>query len=164
MKRIIFTWWVTVTELKKNLYSIPAQPKAIPYVTSYYKKNWGICIDHESKSNLKRGKYYVNIETKFRKGNLNIGEIKIKGKSKKEILLTTYICHPSMANNEISGISILTYISKFLSSRNNKFSYRLLFMPESIGSIAYIQKELINLKKNVFAGYVITCIGDERNF
>ena len=156
--------YFNLKELKKNLFSIPSQPKAIPYVTSYYRKNWGICIDHETKSKLKNGKYFVNIETKFKKGFLNIGEIKIKGKCRKEILLTTYICHPSMANNEVSGITVLTYISKFLSSRSNKFSYRLLFMPESIGSIAYIKKEISNLKKNVFGGYVITCIGDEREF
>ena len=156
--------YLDLTDLRKNLFSTPSQPKAIPYVTSYYKKNWGMCIDHESKLKLKEGKYFVNIDTKFTKGSLNIGEIKIKGKYKKEILLTTYICHPSMANNEISGISVLTFIAKYLSLRKNKFSYRILFLPETIGSIAYIEKELKDLKEKIIAGYVVTCIGDEKNY
>ncbi len=156
--------YISLKNLKKKLHSNPSQPKAIPYVTSYYKKNWGMCIDHNSKKKLKEGRYFVSINTSFKKGNLNIGEIKIRGKYKKEILLSTYICHPSMANNEISGISVLTFIAKFLLSKKNKFSYRLLFMPETIGSIAYIQREIKTLKKNIIAGYIITCIGDERNY
>ena len=93
---------------------------------------------------------------------MHYGEIYIKGKSKKEIVFTTYICHPSMANNEISGQVVSIFLSKFISKNKRKYSYRFLFVPETIGAIAYISKNLNALKKNVIAGYIITCVGDER--
>ena len=151
-------------ELQKNLFSIKNKPDAIPYVTSYYKENWGFCITQKERDKLKKGNYFVNIDTKFSKGNLNYGEILIKGKSNKEIFLSTYICHPSMANNELSGISVLSYIARWLVSKKNNYSYRIVFLPETIGSISYIKKNLKKLKLKVFAGFNITCIGDERGY
>lgn len=152
-------------ELKKKLYSLPNIPDAIPYLTSYYKKNWGFCITHNEKKKLKTGNYQVYINTKFSNGFMPIGEIYLKGKSKSEILLSTYICHPSMANNELSGVVLATYLSKWLKKiKNLRYSYRILFLPETIGSIAYLSKNHQKLKKNVIAGYNLTCVGDERNF
>ena len=95
---------------------------------------------------------------------MNYGEIILKGKLKKEVLLSTYICHPSMANNEVSGPSVLTFLTKWLKSLNKKYTYRIIFIPETIGSIAYIQKNLERLKKNFKYGFIITCVGDERNY
>ena len=93
-----------------------------------------------------------------------MGELLIKGKTEKEVLISTYICHPSMANNEISGIVVATKLAQWIKKKKFKFSYRFLFLPETIGSIAYLSKNLKKLKKNVIAGYVLTCIGDDRNF
>ena len=151
-------------KLLKNLHSLPNLKNAIPYVTSYYKKDWGFCIAHNDKKKLKEGNYKVHINSKHKKGVLNYGELFIKGKSKKEILLSTYICHPEMANNETSGISVLTFLAKWITSKKRNFSYRIIFIPETIGSIAYIKKNLKNLKKNLIAGFVVTCVGDKKNF
>lgn len=150
--------------LFKKLYSLPKQPKAIPYITSYYKKDWGFCISHNEKKKLKEGKYKVFIDSKLFKGKMNYGEIILKGKLKKEVLLSTYICHPSMANNEVSGPSVLTFLAKWLKSLDRKYTYRIIFIPETIGSIAYIQKNLKKLKKNFKFGFIITCVGDQRNY
>ena len=155
---------VSKTELNKHLYSLKNQPHAIPYVTSYYKKNWGFCIDHKTRSKLDEGKYKVFIDSKFKKGKMVFGEYIIKGKSKKEILLSTYICHPEMANNETSGISVLTFLANWISKKKRNFTYRIIFIPETIGSIAYISKNLKTLKKKLIAGYVVTCVGDENLF
>jgi aminopeptidase-like protein len=121
---------ISLTELKKKLFSIKSRPNAIPYVTSYYKKSWGFCIEHKKLKNLKDKYYKIKIDSYFSKGNLSYGEILIPGKSKKEILFTTYICHPSMANNELSGPSLLTYLSKWLKGRKNNYTYRILFLSE----------------------------------
>ena len=156
---------VSLDILKKHLYTFKDNKKAIPYVTSYYKKNWGFCVSKEFENQLKTGEYEININSSFKKnGKLIIGEIKIKGKSNKEIILSTNICHPSMANHETAGISITTFISKFLSDRNNNFSYRILFIPETVGMISYLKKNLKILKKNFFAGFHLTCLGGTKEF
>ena len=152
-----------LNELKKNLYSLPSQPNAIPYVTSYYKKQWGFCLKDNDKKKLKNENYDVFIDAPFKKGFLNYGEIIIKGKLKKEIFLSTYICHPSLANNEISGPVVAIALSKWIKKiKNRKYTYRIIFIPETIGSIIYISKNLNKLKKNVVAGFNITCVGDTR--
>ena len=151
-------------EIKKKIFSIKKNPNAIPYKTNYYKKDWAFCLEDRIKKKLKVGNYRAYIKTIFIKSFLPYGEIFIKGKSKKEVLLSTYICHPSMANNEISGMVVTREITKWLQQKNRYYSYRILFLPETIGSISYIKKNLKKMKKNIFAGYQITCIGDERQF
>ena len=130
---------INLKELKKHLHYLKEQPTAIPYVTSYYKKNWGFCISYNEYKKLNKGNYKVIIKSKLFNGKMDYGELIIRGKSKKEILLSTNICHPSMANNEISGISVLTFLAKYLSSKKNYFTYRIIFIPETIGSIFYIK-------------------------
>ena len=154
------------SELDKKLYSLPKIPNAIPYNTSYYKKDWGFCISHNERKKLSRkGLYKVYINSKIKKGFLHYGELLIKGKSKKEVFLSSYICHPSMANNEISGPAVLTYIAKWISElKNRRYSYRVIFIPETIGSIIYLSKNLKQMKKNILFGYNLTCVGDERNY
>ena len=96
---------------------------------------------------------------------MNYGEVLIPGKTKKEIFLSTYICHPSMANNEVSGLSVLTFITKWLNQQKNlKYSYRIIFIPETIGSIAYLNKNMKKMKKNIIAGFNVSCVGDNRTF
>ncbi len=156
---------VSLDVLKKHLYTDKENQKAVPYVTSYYKRNWGFCVSKEFENKLKKGQYEININSSFKKnGKLTIGELVIKGRSKKEILLSTNICHPSMANHETSGIAIVTFISKFLLNRNNNFSYRILFIPETVGMISYLKKNLKNLKKNFFSGFHLTCLGGRKEF
>ena len=155
--------------LLKKLHSLPNQPKAIPYITSYYNKYWGFCISYEDRLKfLKKykdiDKFRVVIDSNFNaKGNLNYAELILKGKSKQEILISTYICHPSMANNELSGpIVSMSLIDYFRKKKTNK-TLRFIFIPETIGSIAYLYKNLKKLKSNVIGGYNLTCIGDERD-
>lgn len=154
-------------ELSKNLFFIKKYPQAIPYVTSYYKKNWGFCLSYNQYKKMDRkSKYHAVIKTDFNyKGKMNYGEALIKGKDKREIVLSSYICHPSMANNETSGIVVLSFLLKWLNSfKKLRYSYRFLFIPETIGSIAYINKHYEELRKNILTGIVITCVGDNGPF
>ena len=152
-------------ELFKHLYTLKKKPNSIPYVTSYYTKNWGFCLKHNDLKKFKGDKFLIEIKSNFKKkGKLNYGELIIKGKSKKEILISTYICHPAMANNETSGPAVTTMLAKYFSTKNNYFTKRIIFIPETIGSIAYININLERLKKNIIGGYVVTCVGDERKY
>ena len=152
---------MSLSELENNLFSLPDQPDAIPYVTSYYKRDWGFCISDNQRKSLKNNNYKVYIDSEFKKGVLNYGELFIKGKSKKEIFLSTYICHPSMANNELSGPVLTVALIQWLKSMPNlKYSYRVVFIPETIGSLTYLSKNYKELKKNVIAGFNISCVGD----
>ena len=156
---------INLKKLKPNLFSLPNKPNAVPYLTSYYKHRWGFCLTHKQKLKLKNGNYKVFIDSKIKPGYLNYGELIIPGKSKKEIILSTNICHPSMANNELSGPVVSMALAKWISSiKNRRYSYRILFLPETIGSIVFLSRNLKALKKNTLAGFVLTCMGDERIF
>lgn len=157
-------------ELFKNLNYLKDQPKAIPYITSYYKKKWGFCISYNQYKNLKKkyssqDMFKVVINSSFKKnGELNYGECILKGKNKKEILISTYICHPAMANNELSGpIVSMSLINYFRNKKLDK-TLRFIFIPETIGSISYLSRNFNYLKKNVMGGYNLSCIGDERQY
>lgn len=157
--------WVDLPELKKYIYVEENQPEAIPYVTSYYKERYGFCMSKNQKDSLKDGKYHMVINSKLKEGSLTYGELYIPGELEQEILFSTYVCHPSMANNELSGPCVSTYLAKWIKElKNRKYSYRILFLPETIGSIAYLSKHLECMKKNVIAGYVISCVGDDRTY
>ncbi len=151
---------LTLSQLQEHLYSLPEQPEAIPYVTSYYKERWGFCISQKQRDNLKEGNYKVFIDSELKDGSLTYGELIIPGRSKKEIFISTYVCHPSMANNELSGPVLSTFLAKWIMSKPRRYSYRIIFIPETIGSIIYLSKNLESLKENVIAGFNITCVGD----
>ena len=139
---------------------------AIPYATSYYKKNWGFCVSRKQYlklSNIKT-KFDIMINSNFKNGKLKWGEATIKGKSKKTIILSTYLCHPSMANNELSGPVVCNELINFLKKRKNNYSYKIIFLPETIGSISFISQNFEELKKNVLCGFVISCVGDKGQF
>lgn len=153
-------------QLKPHLFYREDLPDAIPYVTSYYKPFWGFCLSYNQYKKLdKNKKYRAYIKSKHFKGNLTYGELIIKGKSNKEVFFSTYLCHPSMANNELSGPVLATFLAKYvLNKKNQNLTYRFIFIPETIGSICYLSKNLETLKKNVIAGFVLTCVGDEGKF
>ncbi len=160
--------YLSKKELFKKLHFLPKQPDAIPYITSYYKKTWGFCISYNEFKNYNKkykstDKFKIVIDSTFNnKGNLNYGELILKGQSKKEILISTYICHPSMANNELSGpIVSMGLINYFKNKKLNK-TLRFIFIPETIGSISYLSKNIKHLKRNVIGGYNLSCIGDDR--
>ncbi len=153
-------------DLLKNIYVQDDQPHAIPYVTSYYKKRWGFCISKNELQKLPEGNYRAFIDSDLKKGNLDLMHAKLGGISNKEIFFSSYVCHPSMANNELSGPVLLNAIMLYLKKnyKKRKYSYRFVLLPETIGSIAYLSKFKNILKKNVLAGYNLSCVGDERNF
>jgi aminopeptidase-like protein len=157
--------WLGLNELQDYLHSLPGQPNAIPYVTSYYSRTWGFCLKHSQRERLKKGKYKVVIKSNIFHGEMNYGELIIPGIEEKEILLSTYICHPSMANNELSGPVVTAALVQWLTSQKKlRYTYRVLFLPETIGSIYYLSQHYKSLQKKIIAGYVLTCVGDERCF
>lgn len=156
---------ISLEELKEHLYTLPDQRDAIPYVTSYYEERWGFCISYNQFELLEDGIYKVVLDSELIEGCLNYGELIIPGKSNKEVFLSTYICHPSMANNELSGPTVLTFLGKWLSKIINlRFTYRIIFIPETIGSIVYLSLNYKEMKNKVFAGFNLSCIGDERTY
>tara|TARA_Y100001936_G_scaffold231046_1_gene254671 strand:- start:4594 stop:5973 length:1380 start_codon:yes stop_codon:yes gene_type:complete len=149
--------------LKKHLHTLPEKPNSIPYVTSYYKKNWGFCVAHDTLKSFDEDRYFVHIDSTLKPGSLTYGEFFIKGQTKNEILISTYICHPSLCNDNLSGIVVTTILAKLLSKIDTYFSYRFLFIPETIGAITWLSKNQKNLSK-IKSGLVVTCVGGNGGF
>lgn len=156
---------VSLQELQEHLYSLPDQPDAIPYVTSYYKERWGFCVSQRQRDQIaEEGEYTVCIDSDLKDGSLTYAELLIPGEREEETFFSTYVCHPSMANNELSGPVVTTYLAKWLQSRKNKYSVRVVFIPETIGSITYLSRNLDEMKRRVIAGFNVTCVGEDRAY
>lgn len=155
---------VSLAELQEHLHSLESLPEAIPYVTSYYEPRWGFCLTHAQRQTLKDGRYRAVIDSELKAGFLTYGELILPGATTREVLLSTYVCHPSMANNELSGPVVTTWLAKWIASRPRRLTYRIVFIPETIGSLTYLQAHLGEMKANTVAGFNVTCIGDERAF
>ncbi|MBR4574369.1 MAG: DUF4910 domain-containing protein [Lachnospiraceae bacterium] len=157
--------WMDLAALKEHIYTLKGQPDLIPYCTSYYKERWGFCMSQNMLDLLPEGKYHAYIDSTLEPGSLTYGELLIPGKSSEEIFFSSYICHPSMANNECSGPVVMTKLAEYIMGmKDRRYSYRLVLLPETIGAITYISTHLEEMKKNIIAGFNITCVGDDRAY
>ncbi|GEK10164.1 DUF4910 domain-containing protein [Pseudoalteromonas peptidolytica] len=155
--------FLTLDELLPHLHSLPDMPEAIPYVTSYYKRTWGFCLKHSDKQMLQPGRYRVLIESEFDpEGGVPFAQTTLEGENSKEILLSSYLCHPSLANNELSGPLVLLGLYNRLSKWPTRhYSYRFLLNPETIGSLCFLYKNYQSLSDNLEAGLILTCLGGD---
>ncbi|WP_319406000.1 DUF4910 domain-containing protein [uncultured Desulfosarcina sp.] len=154
---------VGLSELKRHLFSLPEHPAWIPYRTSYYNETWGFCTSHNQLEALEPGDYEVYIDASLKEGFLTYGECYIKGETSDEVLISTHICHPSLCNDNLSGVVLANFLAGFLSRTSLKYSYRFLFIPGTIGSITWLYYNETNLS-HIKHGFVITCAGDSGRF
>jgi len=152
--------------LLPHIYTQPNQPDLVPYVTSYHSRRWGFCMPHNEKLKLPPGHYRVLVDSALFDGELIVADAIVRGELTDEILFSSYICHPSMANNELSGPVLLSAILRFVKEVYPlpRYSYRFILVPETIGSLAYLSKHLEDMKRNVLCGFNLSCVGDDRAF
>lgn len=148
-----------LAELKKHLFSLPEQPDLIPYRTSYYQENWGFCISHNQLMALADGEYQVVIDSTLAPGSLTYAEYVLPGASQDEVLFSCHACHPSLANDNLSGIVIATQLAQLLGQVERRYTYRFLFIPGTIGSITWLAQHEDHLER-IKHGLVLTCLGD----
>jgi len=148
-----------LAELKKHLHSLPEQPDLIPYRTSYWKETWGFCLPHRQLAALTDGEYEVLIDSELVNGSLTYGEYLHRGASEDEFLLTAHICHPSLANDNCSGLALLTELARLLATRRTRLSYRFLFSPGTIGPVTWLARNEANVGR-IKHGLVVAGVGD----
>lgn len=153
----------SLEELKQHLYSLPDQPDLIPYRTSYYQENWGFCLSHNSLENLEAGPYEVCIDSSLEPGHLTYGEFVIPGTSKEEVLISCHICHPSLANDNLSGNAVAIFLARQLMQMQTRYTYRFVFVPGTIGSITWLAMNESRIS-NIRHGLVATLLGDPAGF
>lgn len=152
-----------LSELKPHLFSLPDHPDWIPYRTSYYQENWGFCLSHNQLSELQEGDYRVCIDSTLEDGHLTYGECYLPGRSEDEVLISCHSCHPSLANDNLSGITVATALAQSLYGRDLRYSYRFLFIPGTIGAITWLARNPESATR-IRHGLVLTCIGDAGRF
>lgn len=160
-----FTGQVSRDELDAHLHSLPDLPEAIPYVTSYYEPRWGLCLSQRMRDALPDGDYQVVIDAEHFPGSMTLSHVVLPGEEADEVLISTYTCHPSMANNELSGPLLAAFLCRRLASlRRRRLTYRFVWLPETIGSLAYLSRYGEHLVERLVAGYVASCVGDRAAF
>lgn len=160
-----FRGTVSRAELDRHLHSRPDLPDAIPYVTSYYESRWGFCATHNERASLPDGDYEVVVDSELFDGSLTISEAVLPGTGRGEVLISTYTCHPSMANNELSGPLAAAFLYRRLAAwPERRLTYRFVFAPETIGAIAYLARNGDAFRRSLVAGYVLTCVGIDTHF
>lgn len=154
---------VPLAELKQHLYSLPDRPECVPYRTSYYKETWGFCLSHNQLLSLEDGEYEVLIDSELKDGHLTYGEAFLEGETDQEVLISCHVCHPSLCNDNLSGIAVATWLARGLENLPRRYSYRFLFIPGTIGSITWLS---LNEQRagNIRHGLVLTCVGDPGSF
>ena len=160
---------IPFSELDSHLYSLEDDIDAIPYTTSYYKTRWGFCLPHRLREELRKNPdklYHAVIKSTHNKnGSITYGELIINGYEDEEVLISTYICHPSMANDNLSGVAVAAEIAKYIYALpERKYTYRIIFIPETIGALIYLKENISHLQKYVKAGFVLSCIGDNGDY
>lgn len=150
---------LSLNELKSHVFTLPDHPDWIPYRTSYYKKDWGFCLTHNEWLNLQEEEYDVCIDSTLEDGSLTYGELFLRGQSSDEVLISCHICHPSLCNDNLSGIAAVTFLAKYLADRNRRYSYRIIFLPGTIGPITWLS---LNEERvpNIKHGLVVALVGD----
>ena len=152
-------------ELMEHIYTQPEQPDWIPYVTSYYKERWGFCMTERQRQQMTDDEYEVFIDSTLEDGSLTYGELIVPGETDEELFFSTYLCHPSMANNELSGPCLMTALIKYVNNLpNRRYTYRFVIVPETIGAITYLSRNLEAMQQHVKAGFVLSCVGDDRTY
>ena len=150
---------VSLDELKAHAFTLPDRPDWIPYRTSYYKENWGFCLSHNQLVALPNDEFEVFVDASLEDGHLTYGEYFLKGQTEDEVLISTHICHPSLANDNLSSIALAVFLSKHLSALSTRYSYRFLFTPGTIGSITWLSLNEAQTTR-IKHGLVLACVGD----
>jgi aminopeptidase-like protein len=150
---------MSLAKLRPHLYTIPEQPELVPYRTSYYARTWGFCLSHHQMSNLEEGEYEVLIESTLQPGSMTYGEILLNGAVEDEVMIYTHICHPSLANDNLSGMALTAHMANYLAGKRLRHSYRFIFAPGTIGSIAWLARNE-GLAQRIKCGLVVCLVGD----
>jgi aminopeptidase-like protein len=150
---------MTLEELRPHLYTLPEQPNAIPYRISYYEERWGFCLAHQDLEGLAEGTYEVCIDSTLENGHLTFADAVLPGASDRELVFSTYICHPSMANHELSGPVVSALLYRLLSECECTYTYRFIYVPETIGALVYLSENGERLREYIHAGYVLASLG-----
>lgn len=148
-----------LSELKSHIHTLPEQPDLIPYRTSYYSEQWGLCMAHNELLQLEEGEYEVLINSEKRDGHLTYGEYVHKGQSERDVLLSAHICHPSLANDNCSGLALLACLAKALRARKTRYNYRFLFAPGTIGALTWLAGNEDKIPR-IDHGLIVSCVGD----
>jgi aminopeptidase-like protein len=150
---------LSLDELRERLHTLPEQPDVVPYRTSYYARTWGFCLSHRQLLQLPPGDYEVVIDSTLEPGNLTYAELEIEGTGDDEVLISTYVCHPSLANDNLSGIAVATMLAKRLLARDLRHTYRFVFGPGTIGPLSWLHQNRDRLDR-IQHGLTLSCIGD----
>lgn len=150
---------MSLSELKPHVHTLPDQPDLVPYRTSYYAESWGFCMSHRQLQDLRDETYEVVIDSTLEDGSLTYGEYLHRGESEDEVLLSAHVCHPSLANDNCSGLALLACLAERISRLKTRYSYRFLFAPGTIGAIAWLARNEAKVSR-IKHGLVVSCVGD----